>query len=315
MLDCYQLEAFAAVIKHQSFERAANTLNISRGAISQRIKLLEEMLSTVLLIRERPVLPTAAGEILLRHVKALQLMEHDIYQRIVPDADPRERAPIAIAVNADSLATWFGPLAHRIIAQIQVALEILVDDQDHTWPMLARGEAIGCISTESKPSHGFEVVRLGTMEYRCVATPNFVSTYFPDGLTVRQIVSTPAILFNRKDSLHDVFLEKRFGLKIERYTKHYFPSPVALLDAIRSEKGYGMVPATQAEPMLNCGKLIDLAPSHPILVTLYWHHWKTEPALAKTVTALIVQEAAKALLQTPADSEKPAPPPSLVSTV
>jgi len=33
------------------------------------------------------------------------------------------------------------------------------------------------------------------------------------------------------------------------------------------------------------------------------------------VTALIVQEAAKALLQTPADSEKPAPPPSLVSTV
>ena len=69
MLDRDQLETFATVAEEQSFERAAMKLNVTRGAVSQRIKTLEESLATVLLVRERPVTPTPAGEILLRHVQ------------------------------------------------------------------------------------------------------------------------------------------------------------------------------------------------------------------------------------------------------
>ena len=50
MLDRDQLETFATVAEEQSFERAALKLNITRGAVSQRIKALEESLATVLLI-------------------------------------------------------------------------------------------------------------------------------------------------------------------------------------------------------------------------------------------------------------------------
>jgi len=55
MLDRDQLETFATVAEEQSFDRAASRLNITRGAVSQRIKALEESLSTVLLVREKPV--------------------------------------------------------------------------------------------------------------------------------------------------------------------------------------------------------------------------------------------------------------------
>ena len=41
MLDRDQLETFATVAEEQSFERAACVLNITRGAVSQRIKSLE----------------------------------------------------------------------------------------------------------------------------------------------------------------------------------------------------------------------------------------------------------------------------------
>ena len=41
MLDRQQLEAFACVIEHKSFERAASALNITGGALSQRIKSLK----------------------------------------------------------------------------------------------------------------------------------------------------------------------------------------------------------------------------------------------------------------------------------
>jgi len=57
MLDRQQLEAFACVIEHKSFERAASALNITDGALSQRIKSLKNSLSTILIIRERPIHP------------------------------------------------------------------------------------------------------------------------------------------------------------------------------------------------------------------------------------------------------------------
>jgi hypothetical protein len=68
MLDRDQLETFAIVVEQQSFDRAANVLSITRGAVSQRIKALEESLSTVQGRRERPVAATHAGEVLPRHV-------------------------------------------------------------------------------------------------------------------------------------------------------------------------------------------------------------------------------------------------------
>ena len=60
MLDRDQLETFATVVEQQSFDRAASVLSITRGAVSQRIKALEESLSTVLVKRERPVAATHA---------------------------------------------------------------------------------------------------------------------------------------------------------------------------------------------------------------------------------------------------------------
>ncbi len=297
MFDRSQLEAFAAVIEHQSFERAAKALNVTRGAISQRIKLLEGALSTVLLIREQPIFPTKAGEAILRHVKALQLLEHETYLSVAHKIDAQNRAKVTIVVNADSLATWFETFAHIMLKQLPLELEILVEDQEHTWQIFNRGDAIGCVSTHAKPSQGFNAIQLGSMDYRCVATPAFAKRHFSEGMTLRNVLTSPAILFNRKDILHDLFLENLFGMKIGKYVKHYFPSPSALINAILEETGYGLVKAIHAKPLLECGKLIDLTPSNSVLVTLYWHHWQVESDLAKTITELLVQTARKALIQ------------------
>ena len=82
MLDRYQLEAFAAVVETLSFERAAERLNVTRGAISQRIKALEESLSASLLVRDKPLTLTTVGAVLLKHVAALRLLEADTLGQI-----------------------------------------------------------------------------------------------------------------------------------------------------------------------------------------------------------------------------------------
>ena len=82
-----QLEAFARVAEHGSFERAAVTLSITRGAVSLRVKALEESLSSVLLTRDKPVVTTRAGELLLRHVQTMRLLENTTLRQLRGDAD------------------------------------------------------------------------------------------------------------------------------------------------------------------------------------------------------------------------------------
>jgi len=292
------LETFACVVELKSFERAASFMNISRGAVSQRIKALEESLSNVLLVRDTPVIPTERGEVLLRHVKALQLLEAASLAELVPNIEGRP-VQIAIAVNADSLATWFPSVLWPLLRAQNVALEVIADDQDHTLPRLVRGEVIGCISTASKPSTGFNTVPLGCMEYRCYASRQFADIHFSRGITVHNTLKAPALLFNKKDSLHDDFLADLFGVRIEKYIKHYVPASVTLLNGVVEGVGYGLVPSMQVIHHPYKSELVDIAPERTVLVPMYWHHWLSEPPQLKLITKLVTEIAAGVLRPAP----------------
>jgi len=293
MLDRQQLETLGAVIEHGSFESAARALHVSHGAVSQRIRALEESLSAVLLFREIPVVPTRAGEAVLKHVKQLRLLEQETVQRVSPPGSPRARVQIAIAVNADSLTTWFEPVAWQLTREANIALEVFVDDQDHTYALLARGDVIGCVSTKrrTKPSVSFAEELLGTMHYHCVASPSFARQHFANGLKLPAAVSAPAVLFNRKDRLHDVFLTNLFGVEIAEYVRHYVPSPHSLLAAICEGVGYGLVPQYQCAPLVEASQLTALAPQRTVAVDLYWYHWREEPPLAAAITRTVIEQA------------------------
>jgi len=206
------------------------------------------------------------------------------------------RPRVAIAVNADSLATWFEAVAWEI-AEKNVALELIVDDQDYTLPLLAKGEAMGCVSTSGNPPTGFLAESIGMMEYECVANAAFATRFFPQGLGLHSVLAAPAVLYNRKDGLHSSFLERFLDFKVMNYATHYFPSPSALLAAIEKGIGYGLVPCLQAKPLIDAGKLIRLAPGHKVEVNLYWHHWETAPSNAQAISELVVRHARQTLIQ------------------
>jgi len=297
MLDREQLETFATVSELGSFDRAAMTLNLTRGAVSQRIKALEESLATVLLVRDKPVRPTAHGETLLRHVHELRLLEGALLKEMLPLQRQPGSVPVAIAVNADSLIGWFAPILNSLLLDTVLALEIVSDDQDHTFARMARGEVLGCISSEATALPGFLVDSLGDMVYRCVAAPGFAQRAFPSGFDLQAVLGAPAILFDRKDGLHDDFLAEMFGFRIHRYVRNYIPSPHALFAAVCSGGGYGLVPESQAAPLLAHGGLVDLAPTRPKHVPLYWHRRDREATLASEITRRVVAQARLSLVQ------------------
>jgi len=310
LLDREQLETFARIVDEGSFERAAASLNLTRGAVSQRIKALEESVAAVLLVREKPVVPTGAGGILLRHVRALRLLEDEALAELLPSAKERAPVPLAIAVDADSLATWFPRILWPLLLKRRIALEVIADDQDNTLTRLARGEVLGCVSPQCKASAGFVAEPLGAMEYRCMATREFARQHFPHGLSLASVLGAPAVLFNRKDSLHDEFLAVLFGFRVEGHPRHYLPATGTLLDGVRAGIGYGLVPSVQLQAMqdrVEREQLIDLAPEQPVLIDLYWHHWEFEPPLLAEITQGVIDEAARALDRASAIQARSAP--------
>lgn len=287
MLDSKPLMALDAVLQAGSFDKAAQRLCITPSAVSQRIRQLEERIGQTVLIRSQPVRATPAGKRLLRYVRQLGVLEAELLRELSDDDSAPAFTALSIAVNADSLDTWFIDAVADCAAQEQLLLQLTVDDQDYTHALLKNGDVIGCVTSQAQALTGCQSVCLGRMPYACVTTPAFAARYFADGLTPEALRAAPAILFNRKDSLHLNFMAER-GIGPADFPQFTVPSIHALLDMIRAGLGYGLTPRLQVAALLAGGQLHDLAAQPAPAITLYWHCWALQsPRLARFSAALL----------------------------
>ena len=301
MLDAKQMEALAAVLEHGGFGPAARALNLTLAAISLRIKGMEAALGQRLLVRGKTVRATSAGQALLAHIKQLRMMEADLVGDLQGGRSPGTKPlwqSLSVAVNADSMASWFLPGVASVLARHHLLLDVLIDDQDHTHESLKSGDVVGCVSTQPSPMRGCLAEPLGGMRYRCVASPAVVARCQTKSgvVSVHRLLATPAVIFNRKDGLQDAFLEQHFKLVAPRYPRHFLPAVDAFESALALGMGWGMVP----EPYLadRPGKLPlhEMLPGSAVDVALYWHHWEREPLSAQRLTQAVKLAAQKVLL-------------------
>ncbi len=297
MFDPAQLAALSAVLRTGSFERAAQILHVTQSAISQRVRQLEEQAGTSLVIRSQPCRATDAGERLFRHAEELQLLAQGVRRDLglaVPGAgEVRGWPTLRLAVNADSLATWFFPA----MAEVETVLfDLVIDDQDHSADWLQRGEVRAAISGSPKPVQGCDCRPLGALRYLATASPSFVERWFgAEGLTVQRISEAPVITFNAKDRLQTRWAEQALGIA-SMGPSHWLPSSHAFVDAAIAGLGWGMNPEALAAKAIADGRLQELIPGQPLDVPLYWHVSRTVAGALKPLTAA-VQSAASAVLR------------------
>ncbi|WP_420472702.1 LysR family transcriptional regulator ArgP [Noviherbaspirillum sp. ST9] len=287
-LDPRQCEAVLAVIEHGSFEQAAAVLHLTPSAVSQRVRALEVFLGTPLVVRTRPCRATPAAQRLLQYLRRVQSLEDDLRAELAGEQSAPQS--ISIALNNDSLACWFLPaLAPFAIAE-QVLLDLILDNQDHTYTLLEEGRALGCISTESQPMRGCSVEPLGAMRYRCMASPDFRARWFARGMSRAAAAKAPVVIFDRKDRLQADFLLKHFGLPEDAYPQHTVPASDPYMQAVVHGLGWGMLPELQMGSLRERGVLVDLAPNRTVDVGLYWHAWKVQsPRMERLSRALVAQ--------------------------
>jgi LysR family transcriptional regulator (chromosome initiation inhibitor) len=294
MFDYKLLSALAAVIEQAGFERAAQVLGLSQSAVSQRIKLLEARIGLPVLIRATPPTPTDIGRRLLNHVQQVRLLERDL-QSQVPALD-EEAMPerLRIALNADSLATWWVPATGDFCVEQGVLTDLVVEDQDVGLKRMRAGEVAACLCGSERAVAGARSVVLGAMRYRALASPAFVERYFPEGVDPLRIGKTPALVYGPDD-----FLQHRYLASLgvgDGFQHHLCPSSEGFIRMAEAGMGWGLVPELQVRDQLSRRTLVELLPDRPIDVPLYWHHWRNGGQLLTRLTEQLVKKAGQWLV-------------------
>ena len=272
MLDYKLLIALAAVVEQAGFERAAQVLGLSQSAVSQRIKLLEARLGQPVLLRSSPPQPTEAGRRLLNHVQQVRLLERNLRDQ-VPGIDGQglpER--LRIALNADSLATWWVPAVAQFCAAEQVLLDLVVEDQAVGLKRMRAGDVAACVCAADTPLAGARCEPLGAMRYLALASPQFIGRHFPHGFESERLSQVPALVFGADDRLQHRYLEV-LGLSAG-FVHHQCPSSEGFVQMAVAGLGWGLMPALQVQAQLSSGALLELLPGRYVDVPLYWHHWR-----------------------------------------
>ncbi len=278
------------------FEKAARQLHITQSAVSQRIKLLEAQTGQILLARTNPPRSTRAGQRMIKHYLQVKHLEDDLLDTF-PPADSRGFATLAIGINGDSLATWFLDAVSALLKKAPILLDLRSDDQEQTHRLLKKGEVIGCISAKEQPMQGCRTDYLGRMDYRMVATPEFISRWFGHGMTLENFSRAPLLIFNRLDQLHARFFSHKFGHTPSDLMVHYLPSSERYADFISQGLAYGLLPDQQSEPFLASGQLVELLPNCPVPVRLHWHCWNLRSRLLEKFSRHLVKSARDLLPQ------------------
>jgi LysR family transcriptional regulator (chromosome initiation inhibitor) len=284
-------------VREGSFERAARKLHVTPSAVSPRIPLLEERVGQVLVLRGQPCSGTEAGRRLCLHLEQVALLENDL-RRKNPELVPEGQTALPtlkLAVNADSLSTWFMGAMSAFTRDGNELLDISIDDQDHTAKRIREGEVLAAVTATSSAIPGCNTWPLGRMRYVAAASPDFIGRYLQDGVTPEAMARAPMMSYGRKDSLQDQWLQ-RLGVEGRRSTpRHFLPSNQGYTRACELGMGWGMHPPLMVAPQLADGSLVELLPGNDLDIPMYWAHARNAQASLQRLTDCVIQAAAACL--------------------
>jgi DNA-binding transcriptional LysR family regulator len=272
-LDFGQIEAFVQVAAHNSFSRAAESLQLTQPSITARIQALERELGEELFERGgRGVRLTDAGRVFLPYVERIlqQLQEaRDSVEEVRSVQLGSLRLGAAITISTYVLPT----ILHRFCGEYpRVDVVIRTGRSEQVLNMLLSDEVqVGILRTLTHAET--ESVYLYDDEIVLVAPPGH--EFATSGqATIAEIAREPIVLFDRGSSyyglIHDLF--RKAGV---------IPNVAMELDSLEATKrmveeglGIALVPLVTVERELESGILVrvGLADIQPIKRPISLHY-------------------------------------------
>jgi LysR family transcriptional regulator, chromosome initiation inhibitor len=282
-----QLDALVAIAEHGSFEAAARELHITPSAVSQRVRALEAMAGQVLVSRGAPCRPTPHGERLVRLGRQTRLL----YDEASAALGAVATVELPVAVNADSLTTWFRDVLATAAGWDGTAIRLQVEDQAYSQQLLRSGDVLAAVTSDQEAVQGCSVEPLGALRYVPAAAAAFAGRWrrgrAPDWAAM------PAVVFGAKDDLQRDMLRRRDVPQLPSVV-HQVPTSADFLAAVRIGLGWGMLPEPQARADLAAGQLVRLS-GDVLDVPLFWQRWRLDSPRLTTLTDAVREAAGRHL--------------------
>lgn len=282
-----QLDALVAIAEHGSFEAAARELHITPSAVSQRIRALEAMAGQVLVSRGAPCRPTPHGERLVRLGRQTRLL----YDEASAALGAVATVELPVAVNADSLTTWFRDVLATAAGWDGTAIRLQVEDQAYSQQLLRSGDVLAAVTSDPEAVQGCSAEPLGALHYVPAAAAAFAGRWrrgrAPDWAAM------PTVVFGAKDDLQRDMLRRR-GVPQLPPVVHQVPTSADFLEAVRIGLGWGMLPELQARAGLASGQLVRLS-GDVLDVPLFWQRWRLDSPRLTTLTDAVREAAGRHL--------------------
>lgn len=249
------LRVFAAVAAHANIQRAADALNLSRGAVSQRIGQLELDLGTPLLVRgARGVSLTPAGERCRAAMdEALAIVDAALADIAGPDGR------ITLHIGPSFMARWLMPRLERFRAafpDVSLATEIHDRAMDRS---LGRGEIAVWPGAAPDPNPAHESRHLAELRLAAVGRPDALR---PDVLRPGRPMGPETLL--ALPLLQDAHRRwDRLAEEVGRRPAHAplnFDRSALALEAAANGHGVAIAPGHMTEADLRAGRLVELWP-------------------------------------------------------
>jgi LysR family transcriptional regulator (chromosome initiation inhibitor) len=282
------VEALVAIVDHGTFDAAARALHVTPSAVSQRVRALVREVGQVVVRRGTPCVPTEAGAALVRLGRQTRLLDDEARAALQENVG---RVELTVAVNADSLATWFRGVLAEVGGSTDLTLRLVVEDQAYSAELLRSGEALAAVTSDPHPVQGCRSEHLGFLRYRPAATPELADRWRTGRGHDWQRM--PVVVFNAKDDLQHGLLRDR-GVTAPDVV-HLVPTSADFHEAIRLGLGWGMLPEPQLLPDLEARRLVTLAGRTHDDVHLHWQRWRIDSAALASLTDVVRRVAAGTL--------------------
>lgn len=237
MLMSAALQAFMAVVNQGTVHGAAETLNLTQTAVTQRLKVLEAKLNVTLFKRtRRGMVLTAEGEALLHYCKATQALEGETLAKIT---GVHQDATVEIAITGPSsvMRSRIIPACIPVMkAHPQLLVRFELNDKENQHFALKQGHCDFAILLPSQLSPEMQSKVLKPEQYVLVGPKAW------QGRSLKNIIVEERIIdFEPSDQMTRQYL-RHYGLEtFARPERHFVNNADELVDLIAAGLGYSVL--------------------------------------------------------------------------
>lgn len=257
-MELRQLKYFTRIVEIGSVTRASQSLHVAQPALSLQINRLEEELGAKLLMRSvRGVTPTEAGLAVYRQAQQI-LKQVEATQLIAQQADAGPAGPVAIGLPWTVTSVLGLKLLQHVTTHFKsVRLEVIEGPSSVLATLLSQGKLDLAVLFDASVDGGLRMQPLVAEPLMLVGARGQLKGN--QARTLAEVAQLPLLLLSRPNGIREL-LEREWasqGLKPRVVAEINAPS--LLIDAVRAQLGFAVLPACAMEENLGRGEVEAVA--------------------------------------------------------